>query len=75
VSTRTETNSSDLAERRANVESALASFRMEGLEPDRETRAILENFTAGGMTLEEMGFAIEARVKQMNVKAAISGAA
>ena len=75
MSTRTKTNSSELADRRANVESALASFGMEGLEPDRETIAILENYAAGRMTLEEMGAAIEVRVRKMNVKAAIPGAA
>lgn len=50
-------------DRRCNVASALASFGMEGLEPDLETAVILEHYASGRMTLEEMGAAIEAHVK------------
>ena len=57
------------------MESVLASFRMEALKPDAETAAILEHYAAGQITLEEMGTAIEAHVKQMETREAVSGAA
>ncbi|HZD50652.1 MAG TPA: antitoxin VbhA family protein [Silvibacterium sp.] len=61
-------------DRRADVDSVLASFGMEGLTPDTETAGILERYAAGQITLQEMSAAIEAHVKRMEVKEAVSGA-
>jgi hypothetical protein len=65
----------ELVDRRANVRSVIGSFDMEGLKPDSETAAILEQYAAGRMSLAEMGAAIETHVKQMSVKETVSGAA
>lgn len=46
-------------DRSAAVESAVASFRMEGLEPDAETVALLEAFSSGRHSIVEFGAAIE----------------
>jgi hypothetical protein len=75
VHTKAETTTHSLPDRRGNVAGAIASFRMEGLEPDAVTAGILELYVAGRLTLEEMGAAIEDHVKQMNAGKAISGAA
>ena len=64
-----------LADRRANVASALASFAIEGLEPDRQTAEILDHYAAGRITLEEIGEAIQRHVMQMDANESISGAA
>jgi len=48
------------------VRSVLASFRMEGLEPDAKTAALLDQYAAGSLSLEQLGSAIErhaARIK------------
>jgi Antitoxin VbhA len=47
------------------VGSVLASFRMEGLEPDSETAALLAQYAAGSLSLDELGSAIERHVAQM----------
>ena len=65
---------SSVTDRRANLASALASFAMEGLEPDQETAEILDRYAAGRMTLEEMGAAIEAHVRSMGARESIPGA-
>jgi hypothetical protein len=75
VHTGAKTTAHSSAERRGNVAGAIASFRMEGLEPDVVTAGILELYVAGQLTLEEMGTAIEGHVKQMSTDEAISGAA
>jgi hypothetical protein len=46
-------------DRPAAVENVLASFRMEGLEPDSATTALLEEFSSGRLSIEELGSAIE----------------
>ncbi len=46
-------------ERAQAVENALASVRMEGLEPCEETKAIYRRFVDGELTLEAMGHAID----------------
>ncbi len=72
---RTQRDFADIEAPRANVEGALASFGMEGLEPDRETAVIVEDYAAGRITLEQAGAAIHAHVAQMSAKDALSGAA
>jgi Antitoxin VbhA len=47
------------------VESVLASFRMEGLEPDAETEALLREYAAGSISLEQLGWAIERHVARI----------
>ena len=48
------------AERAREVENALASGRMEGLEPSPGAMAIFQRYIDGELTLEEMGAAIDA---------------
>jgi hypothetical protein len=46
-------------EREREVENALASVRMEGLEPPAEAREIFQRYVDGDATLEEMGRAVD----------------
>jgi len=46
------------AQRELEVENALASVRMEGLEPSAEALVIFQRYIDGGLTLEEMGRAV-----------------
>lgn len=47
-------------QKRANeIENALASVRMEGLEPSEEAKAIFQQYVDGDLTSEEMGAAID----------------
>ena len=62
-------------DRRAAVASVLASFRMEGLEPDAETAALLAQYQAGSLSLDEFGSAIERHVARMESGEAVKGAA
>jgi len=62
-------------DRRAAVASVLASFRMEGLEPDAETAALLAQYEAGSLSLDELGSAIERHVARMKTEQPVSGAA
>ena len=39
---------------------ALASVRLEGLEPSEEAKAVFERFVSGELTIEEMGEEIRA---------------
>ncbi|MBM3764124.1 MAG: hypothetical protein FJW32_01920 [Acidobacteria bacterium] len=49
-----------LREQRAlEIENALASVRIEGLEPSAEALAIFERYVEGELTLEEMGCAVD----------------
>jgi hypothetical protein len=48
------------AERQARVERAMASVRLEGLEPTDAAKAILDRYVAGDLTVEEMGEEIRA---------------
>jgi hypothetical protein len=57
------------------VSSVLASFRMEGLEPDPETSALLTQYTGGTLSLEKLGSAIERHVAQMEDGEVAEGAA
>lgn len=52
----------DPLDRPAAVTSVLASFRMEGLEPDSETAALLVQYAAGSLSLNELGSTIERHV-------------
>ena len=47
------------AQRALGMEDALASVRMEGLEPSMEAKAIFQRYVDGELTLEEMGRAID----------------
>jgi len=47
-------------ERRARIERAVASVRLEGLEPTDAARAIFDRYVAGDLTIEEMGSEIRA---------------
>ena len=47
------------AERARQMEDALASVRMEGLEPDAEALAIFQRHVDGELTESEMGAAID----------------
>ncbi|HWE85672.1 MAG TPA: antitoxin VbhA family protein [Terracidiphilus sp.] len=58
----------ELIDRTAAVKSVLASFGMEGLSPDRATTALLEHYSAGSMSLEELGAAIERHVDHMTTQ-------
>jgi hypothetical protein len=62
-------------DRPAAVKSVLASFRMEGPEPDSETAALLAQYAAGSLSPNELAFAIERHVAQMKTGAAAEGAA
>lgn len=46
-------------QRARDVENALASVRMEGLEPSEEAKAVFQRYVDGDSTLEEMGRAID----------------
>lgn len=65
----------EVPDRRANLEGVLASFAMEGLEPDKETSVVLEDYASGRITLEEAGARIEAHVASIGEKDTLSGAA
>jgi hypothetical protein len=64
----------ETSDRRTAVSSALASFRMEGLEPDADTAAILAQYAAGSVSLEQFGSAVEDYVAQLETRAAAEGA-
>jgi hypothetical protein len=46
-------------QRAREVENALASVRMEGLEPSDETKALFQRYVDGDMTSEELDRAFE----------------
>lgn len=48
------------AERRAAAERALASVRLEGLEPTESAKAIFQRYIAGELTIDEMVQEIQA---------------
>ena len=47
------------AQREREVEYALASVRMEGLEPSQEAKDIFQQYVDGEVTMEEMGRAVD----------------
>jgi len=47
------------AQRAREVENALASVRLEGLEPSDEAKAIFQRYVDGELGLEEMGQAVD----------------
>ena len=47
------------AQRTREIESALATGRIEGLEPSDGAKAIFQRYVDGELTLEEMGRAID----------------
>ena len=46
-------------QREREVENALASVRMEGLEPSEEAKGIFQRYVEGDLTLQEMGRAVD----------------
>ena len=46
-------------EREKGIENALASVRMEGLEPPEEAKAIFQRYIDGDLSAEAMGKAID----------------
>ncbi len=46
-------------QREREVENALASVRMEGLEPSAEAKEIFQRYLDGEVTLEEMGRTVD----------------
>jgi hypothetical protein len=51
-------------QRSKDVENAIASGLLEGLEPSPEAAAIFERYVDGELTLEQMGAAIEAQAER-----------
>jgi hypothetical protein len=51
----------DLAqiEREREVENALASVRLEGLEPSTQAKGIFQRYAEGDLSIEEMGRAVD----------------
>jgi hypothetical protein len=47
------------AQRASEMENALATGRLEGLEPSDRAKAIFQRYVDGELTLEEMGRAID----------------
>jgi hypothetical protein len=50
----------ELAERQDAVRQAVASVRLEGLEPSEEALSIFQRYASGELTIEEMGSEIDA---------------
>ena len=46
-------------QREREVENALASVHIEGLEPSAEAKAIFQRYVEGDVTLKEMGRAVD----------------
>ncbi len=65
----------DFVDRRTDVGSVVASFRMEGLEPDAATASLLERYVAGTLTAEQLGSEIERHVAAIGKKRPVAGAA
>lgn len=59
---------SEILDRATAVSSVLASFGMEGLSPDRATTELLEQYSTGSISLQELGAAIERHVTQMKTR-------
>lgn len=57
---------SGAAKRREEVENALASVRIEGLEPSAEALTIFEQYAAGKISLEEMGRKVDDCLERAN---------
>ena len=65
----------DPVDRRTEVGSVLASFHMEGLEPDAQTLSLLQQYAAGALSAEQLGSAIERHVAGTDVRQPSEGAA
>lgn len=65
----------EVTDRRTDVASVLASFNMEGLEPDAETASLLQQYAVGTLSAEQLGSAIERHVAGMNAGRPAKGAA
>jgi len=57
------------AERSRYVANALASVRMEGLEPHPEVLSLCQSYIEGELTLQELGSRIEALFGKPSVRA------
>lgn len=53
------TSSRERTQRAREMASALASVRIEGIEPSDEGKAVFESYVAGEISLEQMGRAID----------------
>ncbi len=53
------------ASRQANIDSAIASVRLEGLEPTDAALAIFDRYVDGEISIEEMG----AQIRALNARA------
>ena len=58
----------EAVDRTTEVNSVLASFRMEGLEPDAETASLLQQYAAGVLSAEQLGSAIKRHAAQLNAR-------
>ena len=58
----------EVVDRRVVLQSVLASFGMEGLEPDAETTELLEQYATGSLSMEQLGAAIERHVVGMGTE-------
>jgi hypothetical protein len=65
----------DVLDRPSAVRSVLASFQMEGLVPDAETAALLRQYAAGSMSLEQFGLEIDRHVARIRSEITVQGAA
>jgi hypothetical protein len=52
-----------VSERRQDVVQTLASWRIEGFEPDADYLALLDRYVSGELTLDEVGARVDASVK------------
>lgn len=48
------------AERQLHIDNAVASVRLEGLEPSRSALAVFERYVNGELSIEEMGAEVQA---------------
>lgn len=53
-----------IADRKRNVASAIASQKLEGIAPDRETLADLERFAQGGLEISDVLVRLHSRTKK-----------
>ena len=60
VVTMTPTIKQERAERQARIECAMASVRLEALEPMDEAKSIFDRYVSGELTIEQMGIQIRA---------------
>lgn len=57
-----------IADRKRNVASAIASQHLEGIAPDRETLADMERFAQGGLEISDVLTRLHHRTKRVEVQ-------